>query len=240
MQFNSFVVYSALYTLVIFVSSSVCEKLNKDYYEILGIKRTASTKDIKKAFRKLAVKYHPDKNKSKEAEKKFREIVKVYEVLSDAAKRKRYDQFGEDAFEGNGSGSGSGADFDFNDFFKHFDSAYHHSQGDHQHHHHHHDHSGHNSQHFRFNFDDVFTEMDNDDFQHFGFTGFDDSHEFHEFGGGDSFFGTHFGGSNHLHDGDVHHSQHSEHAYTQQSGGSKCRTVTQRVGNMVTTYTQCS
>lgn len=68
----------------------------RDYYAILGVARDASEADIKKAYRKLAVKYHPDKNpNNKEAENKFKEINEAYEVLSDADKRKKYDQFGE-------------------------------------------------------------------------------------------------------------------------------------------------
>lgn len=68
----------------------------KDYYKILGIERTASQEDIKKAFRKLAVKYHPDKNPGdKKAEEKFKEVNEANDVLSDPEKRKKYDQFGE-------------------------------------------------------------------------------------------------------------------------------------------------
>ncbi len=68
----------------------------KDYYKILGVKKDASKEEIKKAFRKLALKYHPDKNKGdKAAEEKFKEINEAYEVLSDDEKRKKYDQMGE-------------------------------------------------------------------------------------------------------------------------------------------------
>ena len=66
----------------------------KDYYEILGVKRGASTTEIKSAYRKLARKYHPDVNKTKEAEMKFKDINEAYEVLSDSAKRQRYDSLG--------------------------------------------------------------------------------------------------------------------------------------------------
>ena len=66
----------------------------KDYYEILGVSRDADTAAIKSAYRKLARKYHPDVNKTKEAEEKFKDINEAYEVLSDKAKRQRYDSLG--------------------------------------------------------------------------------------------------------------------------------------------------
>ena len=72
---------------------------NKDYYSILGLSKTASAEDIKKAYRKLALEYHPDRNKSKDAESKFKELTKAYEVLSDPQKKQTYDQFGHAAFE---------------------------------------------------------------------------------------------------------------------------------------------
>lgn len=77
----------------------------RDYYEILGLKKSASADEIKKAYRKLAVKYHPDKNPGdKSAEDKFKEATEAYEILSDAQKRSRYDQFGH-AGVGNDSGN---------------------------------------------------------------------------------------------------------------------------------------
>lgn len=102
----------------------------RDFYEILGVKRDASDDDIKKAYRKLARKYHPDVNQSdKTAEAKFKEISEAYAVLSDKEKRKQYDMFGRAAFGAGGPHPGAGAggfpggnfggfnfDFDFGDF----------------------------------------------------------------------------------------------------------------------------
>ena len=80
----------------------------RDYYEVLGVSRDADDAAIKKAYRKLAKKYHPDINPGdKEAEAKFKEASEAYAVLSDAQKRKQYDQFGHAAFE-NGGGGGAG------------------------------------------------------------------------------------------------------------------------------------
>ena len=90
----------------------------RDYYEVLGVSKDADEATIKKAYRQLAKKYHPDMNPGdKEAEKKFKEASEAYAVLSDADKRRQYDQFGHAAFE-NGGGGASGAggfDFDFGD-----------------------------------------------------------------------------------------------------------------------------
>jgi len=85
---------------------------NKDYYQILGVTNSASADEIKKAYRKLALQFHPDKNKTKEADAKFKEVTKAYEVLSDAQKKQTYDQFGAAAFEQGGpGGQGAGGPF---------------------------------------------------------------------------------------------------------------------------------
>ena len=116
---------------------------NQDYYSLLGVSKTSSADEIKKAYRKLALQYHPDKNKSKEAEVKFKEITKAYEILSDPQKKQMYDTYGAAAFEQGGAGgpfggqpfggqgrqggqygpfsytyttNGGGADFDFGGF----------------------------------------------------------------------------------------------------------------------------
>ena len=93
----------------------------RDYYEVLGVSKTASEEEIKKAYRVLAKKYHPDMNPGDaEAEKKFKEASEAYAVLSDAEKRKQYDQFGHAAFDGTGGFGAGGFDFnsaDFSDIF---------------------------------------------------------------------------------------------------------------------------
>ena len=82
---------------------------DRDYYQILGVSRNASPADIKKAYRKLALEYHPDRNKEKDAEVKFKEATRAYKVLSDPSKKQQYDQFGHAAFEqGAGQGPFSG------------------------------------------------------------------------------------------------------------------------------------
>jgi len=80
----------------------------KDYYELLGVAKNASVEEIKRAYRKLALQWHPDKNKSSEAESKFKEINEAYEVLSDQEKRSAYDQYGHAAFQPGGFGAGAG------------------------------------------------------------------------------------------------------------------------------------
>jgi len=111
----------------------------RDYYDVLGVSRAASADEIKKAHRKLALKFHPDRNKEPDAAKKFAEVQEAYDVLSDDAKRKAYDQFGHDApnFAGAGGGRGSrssggpgvqwstdGSDFDAEDLSSMFETFF--------------------------------------------------------------------------------------------------------------------
>src|ERR671916_1641243 len=89
----------------------------RDYYEILGVNKGASDADLKSAFRKLAMKYHPDRNAGdKDAEIHFKEINEAYQVLSDGQKRAAYDRFGHAAFANGGPGGGAGFNGDFSDF----------------------------------------------------------------------------------------------------------------------------
>nr|CAD7571459.1 unnamed protein product [Timema californicum] len=203
---------------------AMAENKGRNFYEILGVKKTATDRDIKKAFRKLAVKYHPDKNKSKEAEEKFKEIAEAYEILSDSNKRKQYDQFGTSAFSSTRSSREAGGNsfhFNFEDIFHNFDdelsgNPFHFTT-----------HQGFGEDNANFNFEDFFQEPE-PFMNHFG-------REPHAFGGGNSYFGSHFGHRGHAYD-----SKAQAHHFSRSSGGQSCRTVTQQIGNIVTTYTQCS
>ena len=89
---------------------------DKDFYKTLGVDRNTSAEDLKKAYRKLAMKYHPDQNKDDPtAEAKFKEINEAYDVLKDPQKRAAYDRFGTTAFSG-GTGGGNGGGFNASDF----------------------------------------------------------------------------------------------------------------------------
>ena len=94
----------------------------RDYYEVLGVAKNASADEIKKAYRKMALKYHPDKNPGdKSAEEKFKEAAEAYEVLSDDNKKARYDQFGHAGMNGGGGfGGGFGGGMNMDDIFSQF------------------------------------------------------------------------------------------------------------------------
>ncbi len=93
----------------------------RDYYEILGVSKNASAEEIKKAYRKKAIQFHPDKNPgNKEAEEHFKEAAEAYEVLSDQDKRSRYDRFGHQGVGGAAGGGFSGQGMSMDDIFSHF------------------------------------------------------------------------------------------------------------------------
>ena len=104
----------------------------RDYYEVLGVVKSASPEEIKKAYRKSALKYHPDKNKGdKASEDKFKEASEAYHVLSNTERKQGYDNFGHAAFENGGGGRGGFGNFDFSssfsdifeDFFSDFEGS---------------------------------------------------------------------------------------------------------------------
>jgi len=103
--------------------------MSKDYYKTLGVSKNASVEEIKKAYRKLALQYHPDRGGDEHTEKKFKEVNEAYQILSDPEKRRRYDQFGDSAFRGNAGGQGASGfggfeGFDFSNFTGRSQSGY--------------------------------------------------------------------------------------------------------------------
>ncbi len=97
----------------------------RDYYEVLGVDKNASEDEIKKAYRKIAIKYHPDRNPDDpKAEEKFKEAAEAYSVLNDAQKRQQYDQFGFDGPGGGFGGFGDGAGFSMDDIFSMFGDVF--------------------------------------------------------------------------------------------------------------------
>jgi len=234
------------------------QKKGKDYYKILGVPRDASDRQIKKAFRKLAVKFHPDKNKAPDAEEKFREIAEAHDVLSDEKKRRMYDQFGSEGLNGQPGFEGGQFHFNFGDFFKDFDFGFGNSGfgnggfGD----------SGFGHGGFGFGggsnrqerrssfFDDDDDEDDSNFFgSSFGGDAFgkrgsmfeDDDEPFGGFGSFGNFGG--FESNDHHHSSEMYSrsaNSRSSSSSTTRQGGRTCHTVTKKVGNMVMTTTQCS
>jgi curved DNA-binding protein CbpA len=208
----------------------------QDYYEILGVKRDATEKEIKRKFRQLALKYHPDKNKDPTAEETFRNIAEAYDILGNSDKRRQYDAQGHQSFKSSSNQDGfSGFHFNMHDFFKEFDAAsakFHFSQ--HQAHHEAHKkmhEKAHREAHkkaqenfFGFDFDSLFEDDDGIEMDFNNAAG--DHLEFVDGFGG---FGNAFGGGN------VHVHTKTFTKTTQQN----CQTVTRREGNRVSTVTEC-
>jgi len=175
-----------------------------DYYEVLGVSRGSSEDEVKKAYRKMALKWHPDKNtgENKEhAEKKFKEISEAYQVLSDPEKRGIYDRLGHAGLRQNGGDADDG--FGFEDVFMHHGGGRHHRQ--------HHHHPGH--AHFNFIFRDpmdIFREF-------FGAMPFDDifNAHIHQHDQG------HFGGNHHHHHRNGSHQHHHHHHHHHHTGHSR-------------------
>jgi len=199
--------------ILLFIVSCSVVYAKKDYYKVLDVDRSASQKDIKKAFRNLALKYHPDKNPDEDTSRKFREIAEAYEVLRDEEKRRQYDQMGHGAWGSSGGGYKPG-NFNFDDLFKDFD-------------------------------DDFFKDLRGHFAQHFG------NHKMaHESTGGhfdfadvniEKFFQKpNWFDENELFEKNPDSYGSSNGIKMEVKNGQKCRTVTQTVGNSVTTFTQCS
>jgi len=161
--------YFAYFLILLFIMASIEAK---NYYKILGVKKSASEKEIKKAFREKAKLYHPDKNDSPDAEQKFRDLAEAYEILSDENKRRNYDGQGghTGSFKFNEGTKANNFDFNFDDLFKQFEHDIFGDMKGHMHTHfgshfaaHHHATGG------AFSFEEMF---DNDDFfKDFGMRG---------------------------------------------------------------------
>ncbi|CAF1161367.1 unnamed protein product [Rotaria sp. Silwood1] len=234
MKINTWIQYVVLLICLIIVAA-------KDFYEILGVKRDATEKEIKRKFRQLALKYHPDKNKDPKAEEQFRTIVEAYDVLSNKDKRREYDIHGHHTYDSSSNQHGS-SDFHFNmhDFFKEFDEA---SAKFYEAHHRAH-HEAHQRAHqqahqrahqkahqraeqgsFGFDFGSLFDDDDE--------IGMDSNGIF----GTDINIGDLFGGfSDSSTKDNVHKHTTSFSKHTHQH----CHTITRREGNTVSTYTECN
>ncbi|VIO99828.1 DnaJ protein, putative [Brugia malayi] len=198
-----------LHLFMLFVNAA------RDYYEVLGVKRDASTAQIKKAFRNLALKYHPDRNSDPNAHEKFREIAAAYEILADEQKRRNYDAGGWSYDQQQQHAQ----NFDFDTFMHNFQE----SMNIHR--------KTHEDAHFKSHFDahwhghSLFDDL---------WEGFDMFPSFSGFGStGD------LGGIDGLHFGDFQNPASMYMKETSQ-GGQKCKTVTKKTGNVMTTQTICT
>ncbi|XP_066926680.1 dnaJ homolog subfamily B member 9-like [Clytia hemisphaerica] len=247
-------------TLAVSVLKSITDATTqKDYYKILGVSRTATDREIKKAFRKLAVKYHPDKNKSPDAEQMFRDIAEAHEVLSDEKKRKIYDRYGEDGLKDQAGFDSSSFDFNVKDFFKdfHFDfgkNSFFNDEEDHfgdsffgshfEFHNAHHDkhHHGANEDfhnaHHQFHHNRAHNanknhhhQHEHNDFENIRFEQNDNGHDLHDGFASFGGFDDDFFGETQF----FHSEERTTHTRQQ-----RCKTVTKKMGNMVMTTTECS
>jgi len=206
--------FKSNYIFLGLVAASICiSEAKKDYYKSLGVEKGASSKQIKKAFRNLALKYHPDKNPDKDTTKKFQEVAEAYEVLSDPEKRKQYDMKGHNAWGEGGTSGFKPGNFNFDELFKGFDDQFFKEmQGMKSHFAHHFGSHGHEFAGGAFNFQ--------------GDLNFEDI--FHTpFADGSNMFGR-----------DINMFGRDE--VKKGRSEQKCRTVLQQVGKLKTTYTKCS
>jgi len=206
--------------LVIAVTVCLAET---DYYKVLGLKKGATTKEIKKAFRSLALKYHPDKSKDPKAVEKFRAIAEAYEVLRDPERRKQYENMGHKHFYTN-TGYKPKADFkdlfkDFEDLFKEF---------------------GHMEDFMKQHFASHKMETE----AHGGFFDFGRDIDLDALFDQDDFVETGIfeEGNDNLHDYMHNHGKDilKNVKAKESKSGKKCKTITKKVGNSLTTYTECS
>lgn len=275
------IIYFAIISHTLLQTNVVDATEEEDLYELLGVEKTATQHEIKKAFRKLVLKYHPDKNSDEGAEEQFKKIVAAYEVLADESARKKYDQFGH---TGKGFGGFGGFDFgkfDFSSFFKQFDeqfaqfnqfaeqfaSGFQSRKRDREQRRAERLKNRGSGSGFKFNLDDLFSDIDFDEFNLFSKTGDGDSNkdrkysedsiedEEHEYG--DSFFGKHLKDED---DGDFPEIKFgafnvdeitkkfkegfkkgfdSIKMKTSKFSSMKCHTVTKEIGGTVISYKKC-
>ncbi|XP_053270718.1 dnaJ homolog subfamily B member 9 [Pleuronectes platessa] len=216
---------------VLLISEFILAK--RDYYDILGVPREATSRQIKKAFHQLALKYHPDRNKGQDTEDKFRDIAEAYETLSDDKRRREYDQFGHGPSPGESHGGGGGDAYNFKQHYQsfNFDDLFkeHHEHHQQQHFHSHNfaQNQEHQKRHFDSHFQAHHEAMNRHNRQ------FQQQEAF-----GDGLFDDMFEDLEKMFSFNAHGAR-TDGGF-QSAGKQHCRTVTERRGNMVTTYTDCS